>query len=35
MEIQVMTMKKRLLGDEHPSTLTNMNNFAWAVKRAR
>ncbi|KAH8743382.1 hypothetical protein BGZ57DRAFT_779280 [Hyaloscypha finlandica] len=27
--VQVMEMSKRVLGPEHPSTLTSMNNLAY------
>lgn len=30
--VQVMETRKRVLGDEHPSTLTSMNNLAQTLK---
>jgi hypothetical protein len=31
LEVQVMETRKRVLGEEHPSTLTTMNNLAWTL----
>jgi hypothetical protein len=31
-ELQVMEMRKRVLGAEHPDTLISMNGFAWTWK---
>jgi hypothetical protein len=30
--LQVMEMFKRVFGEEHPSTLTSMNNLAFTLK---
>ncbi|KAF2646947.1 hypothetical protein K491DRAFT_583690, partial [Lophiostoma macrostomum CBS 122681] len=30
--VQVMETRKRVLGDEHPDTLTSMNNLAFILK---
>jgi hypothetical protein len=32
LEVQVMETRKRVLGAEHPNTLTSMNNFAFTLK---
>ncbi|KAH8707189.1 hypothetical protein GQ44DRAFT_628856, partial [Phaeosphaeriaceae sp. PMI808] len=32
LDVQVMETSKRVLGDEHPSTLTSMNNLAFTLK---
>jgi Tetratricopeptide repeat len=32
LEAQVMEMRKRVLGEEHPDTLTSMNNLAFTWK---
>ncbi|KAF1975254.1 hypothetical protein BU23DRAFT_435962, partial [Bimuria novae-zelandiae CBS 107.79] len=29
LEVQVMETRKRVLGEEHPDTLTSMNNLAF------
>jgi hypothetical protein len=29
--VQVMETRKRVLGDEHPDTLTSMNNLAFTM----
>jgi hypothetical protein len=33
LKVQVMEMKKKMLGAEHPSTLTSMANLAFTWKR--
>jgi hypothetical protein len=30
--VQVMETRKRMLGEEHPSTLTSINNLAFTLK---
>jgi Tetratricopeptide repeat len=30
--VQVVETRKRVLGEEHPDTLTSMNNFAFTLK---
>jgi hypothetical protein len=30
--VQVMETRNRVLGDEHPDTLTSMNNLAFTMK---
>jgi Tetratricopeptide repeat len=32
MEVQVMETSRRMLGEEHPETLTSMNNLAFTLK---
>ena len=32
MKVQVMEISKRVLGEEHPDTLTGMNNLAFTMK---
>jgi hypothetical protein len=32
LEVQVMQMRKRVLGDEHPDTLTSMANLAFTLQ---
>ncbi|KAH8724301.1 hypothetical protein GQ44DRAFT_618470, partial [Phaeosphaeriaceae sp. PMI808] len=32
LEVQVMETRKRVLGEEHPDTLTSMNNLAFTLK---
>ncbi|KAF2834982.1 hypothetical protein M501DRAFT_943158, partial [Patellaria atrata CBS 101060] len=32
LEVQVMETRKRVLGEEHPNTLTSMNNLAFTFK---
>jgi hypothetical protein len=32
LDVQVMETSKRVLGQEHPSTLTSMANLAWTLK---
>jgi hypothetical protein len=32
MEVQVMETRKRVLGDEHPDTLTSMSSLAFTMK---
>jgi len=32
LDVQVMETSSRALGDEHPSTLTGMNNLAFTLK---
>jgi Tetratricopeptide repeat len=32
LDVQVMETRKRLLGPEHPGTLTSMNNLAYTFK---
>ncbi|KAF2022699.1 hypothetical protein EK21DRAFT_44720, partial [Setomelanomma holmii] len=32
LDVQVMETRKRVLGEEHPSTLTSMNNLALTLK---
>ena len=32
LEMQVMETRKRVLGEEHPNTLTSMNNLAFTWK---
>jgi len=32
LDVQVVEKRKRVLGQEHPDTLTSMNNLAWTLK---
>ncbi|EMD58161.1 hypothetical protein COCSADRAFT_104582, partial [Bipolaris sorokiniana ND90Pr] len=32
LDVQVMQMRKRVLGDEHPNTLTSTNNLAFTLQ---
>ena len=32
LNVQVLKTRKRVLGQEHPSTLTSMANLAWTLK---
>ena len=32
MQVQVMETRKRVLGEEHPDTLSSMNNLAFTMK---
>ncbi len=32
LDVQVMETSRRVLGAEHPDTLTSMNNLAWTWK---
>jgi len=33
MDMQVMETRKRVLGEEHPDTLTSMNNLAFTIQK--